>query len=155
MVQCKRCGGLHPELDEDGEMSERCPDCAEWAAEVRRDESADATTTEDEMTKQELRRRLHAATSALSGMQSPSLTVHDADDLIDVLVELGANEEWMKVPANQYVVRKVTFNILGAEVTAFGRHLVDPAVAPTDPAPASVAKAVAGEILSGPKDGAK
>lgn len=45
LVRCS-CGEDYPELNNDGKLMERCPDCEiaaqEWAAELRRDELEEA-----------------------------------------------------------------------------------------------------------------
>ena len=118
------------------------------------------------MTRKDLERRLHAAVSALTDMHrddSIEIPVADIDfhgiaEMVDIVRDLGSSapcrcESSADGCLVEYEVAKAI--VLGVKVTAYGEwRPVDVATSPTDPAPASVPKTLAGGILSDRKAGA-
>ena len=114
------------------------------------------------MTRKDLERRLHAAVSALADLsRDDGINVPVADigfsgvaEMVDIVAALGSVEPCRCVGSGELEGREVEFSVakaivLGVTVRAYGKwHPVDIATSPTDPAPASVPKTLAGGILS-------
>ena len=118
------------------------------------------------MTRKDLERRLHAAVSALADIKrtdeypgaSGRLSFSGCEQMVDVVGDLGrrytqTHECSVQECVVEYSVGEA--DILGVKVHAYGIHRpIDVATSPTDPAPASVPKTLAGGILSDRKGAA-
>jgi len=118
------------------------------------------------MTRADLERRLHAAVSALADIKrtdeypgaSGRLSFSGCERMVDVVGDLGeryAQRHMCSVQECEVEYSVGEADILGVKVHAYGIHRpVDVATSPTDPAPASVPKTLAGGILSNNKGAA-
>ena len=118
------------------------------------------------MTRKDLERRLHAAVSALADLsRDDGIAVPVADigfsgiaEMVDIVGALGIVEPCRCDSSAdggemEFQIAKAT--VLGVTLRAYGKwHPVDVATSPTDPAPASVPKTLAGGILSDRKGAA-